>query len=221
MPRKFTLALGLLSSLAPFVFRLGAVEEGSGGGEAKPAPEAGGGEAKALSASDFMAKLTAAFRAKESLAKENSELKARVTAAETARDEARAAQTAAETARTSAESARAAAEAGLATAQASLAAVATALGMKPEELSGKSAAEVQQAFSARIEARSGERLAELGFPAAGLPSAAQTGSAASGDELADIQEQLKTERDPVRAGQLAARANQLRDAKWGVAPGKN
>lgn len=228
---KYLRALSLLAFLSPILYRC-AVEPGTAGAEAKPgdapaapapaAPAAAGAEAKpkALSAGDFMTKLTAAFTAKETLAKENSELKSKLTQAEKERDDAKTAQAAAESAKTAAESAKTAAETSLANANTALAAVATAVGVKVEEIAGKPAGDVQKVFTARIDARAGERLAELGFPTSGLPASAETAAAGnSGDDLADIQAQLKTERDPVKAGQLAAKANALRDKQWQAAAG--
>jgi hypothetical protein len=219
---KYRRALHLLAFLSPFLFRFGVVEDSAAGtaetkpgADAAPAPAADAKPKASLTASDFMAKLTAAFSAKETLAKENTELKTKLAAVEKARDEAKAAQAAAETAKAAAESAKAAADTSLANANTALANVATAVGVKPEEIAGKSAEDVQKVFNARIEARSGERLAELGFPVGGLPPSAESGSkGGSGDELADIQAELATTKDPKRAGELAARANKLRDAKW-------
>ncbi len=192
--------------------------------------------AKPLSPVDFMAKMTAAFTAKAELAAENTRLRSgnvgdvslvavlgalKIDAAALAGQSAEqiaaailAPVAAAESAKTAAESAKATAEASLADARAALSAVATAVGLKPAELAGKPAAEIQTAFNARIEARSGERLAEVGFPVGGLPPSAAAGSASgSGDELADVQEQLRTTKDPVQAGILAAKANALRDRR--------
>lgn len=223
---KYRRALDLLSFLMPFIVRY-AVEPGTAGGDTKPASDATPAPApaaaapaaeakpKALSASDFMTKLTAAFSAKETLAKENAEQKKRIDALEKERDAATTAKTEAEAAKTSAESAKATAETNLANATTALAHVAAAVGVKVDEIAGKPADQVKQIFNARIETRSSERLAELGFPVSGLPASAETGSTSStGDELADVQAQLAAEKDPKKAGVLAAKANKLRDAQW-------
>lgn len=214
---KYRRALRLISILLPLFVRLGAVEDGTAGAGG-PAADAPAADAKKpLSASDFMAKLTAAFTAKETLARENAEQKKRIEALEKERDAAKAAQATAESAKTAAESAKATAETNLANANTALANVATAVGVKVEDIAGKPADDVKKVFNARIEARSGERLAELGFPVGGLPASAETGSnGGSGDELADTQAELATTKDPKRAGQLAAKANKLRDQKWGA-----
>lgn len=226
---KYYRALSLISMLCPFIFRLGAVESGTAGAttpETKPgdgaAAPAADAKPKALSVSDFMTKLTAAFTAKETLAKENAEQKKKIEALEKDRDDANTAKAAAESAKTSAEAAKTTAETNLTSANAALGIFATALGFKAEEMAGKSADDVKKALNARVETRSGERLAELGFPVSGLPASAETASAAgTGDALADIQAQLGTEKDPKKAGELAAKANALRDKQWGAAAGKN
>lgn len=223
---KYSRALALISFLCPFIVR-SAVEPGTAGGESKPpgeaapAPAAAAAQPKALSASDFMAKLTAAFTTKEALAKENAEQAKRIESLQTELGTAQAAKAEAETAKTAAESAKSVAENLLDVARAALASFATAVGVKPDDIAGKPADEVQRIFNARIEARSGERLAELGFPVSGLPVSAETASkSGSGDDYADLQAQLATEKDPAKAGELAARANKLRDQKWNAA-GRN
>ncbi|HSV73472.1 MAG TPA: hypothetical protein VLH79_06910 [Chthonomonadales bacterium] len=102
---------------------------------------------------------------------------------------------------------------------AQLAVFGTALGIKTAELAGKSEADVRTAVEKRLGALAGEKIAELGFPENKLPASTQAGSSSTGDEYADLQAQLATERDPVKAGQIAARANKLRDQQW--ASGRN
>ncbi len=129
-----------------------------------------------LTATDFMGKLTAAFSAKESLVRDNAALTTKVTGLET--DLA-----AAKTAATEANAAKTAAEGQVAELTTKVTALSTqltdfcaTLGFKPEELAGKDAAALKTAFNSRIEVRASDKLAELGFPAAGLPPAAQSSS---------------------------------------------
>jgi hypothetical protein len=98
----------------------------------------------------------------------------------------------------------------------------SALGMKADDVSGKSETEVRTAVEKRLGALAGEKIAELGFPENKLPASSSSGNGnASGDTLEDLQSQLATEKDPKKAGELAAKANALRDQKWGIKPGNN
>lgn len=96
-----------------------------------------------------------------------------------------------------------------------LTAFTSVLGLKADTLAGKSETDIRAAVDTRLGALAGEKIAELGFPESRLPASTQQGGSGAGDTLADIQAQLATERDPVKAGQLAAKANALRDKAWG------
>jgi hypothetical protein len=97
--------------------------------------------------------------------------------------------------------------------------LAAELGLAESALSASPEA-ARAVVTSAIENRVMCRVAALGFPSGDLPSSFSAGDQ-SGEELEDIQTQLRTERDPARAGILAARANKLRDAKWRQAVGSN
>jgi hypothetical protein len=109
----------------------------------------------------------------------------------------------------------------LATANAQLAVFGSALGLKAAETAGKSETDIRAAVDKRLALLAGEKIAELGFPENKLPASSQSSTAGTGDQLADLQAQLASEKDPKKAGELAAKANALRDAQWSKSAGKN
>lgn len=110
----------------------------------------------------------------------------------------------------------AAAQATIASLNSQLATFSAFFGLAAADLAGKKPAEVNALIQQKISAEAIERLAGAGAPAAGLPAPSSSPSA-SGDALEDIQAQMKTEKDPEKLGQLAKRANALRDKAWGGA----
>lgn len=91
-------------------------------------------------------------------------------------------------------------------------------GFSATDLAGKSGADVTALIDRRISEQAAEQVAALGVPPGKLPG--KTGSdTGSGESLEELQAAMATERDPVKLGQLAAKANALRDKAWGI--GKN
>jgi len=129
-----------------------------------------------LTATDFMGKLTAAFSAKETLVRDNAALTTKVTGLETDLAAAKTAVTEATAAKTAAEGQVAELTTKVTALSTQLTDFCATLGFKPEELAGKDAAALKTAFNSRIEIRASDKLAELGFPSAGLPPAAQSSS---------------------------------------------
>ena len=118
--------------------------------------------------------------------------------------------------------AQAAHAAALATAQAATAAataqrdaIAGYFGLAATDLAGLDAAAVGALLTKRVSADAAEKLAELGFPAAQIP-AATTAAGSAADNLSDLHAQMREEKDPKKLGELAARANALRDKLWGT-----
>ncbi len=135
-----------------------------------------------LTATDFMGKLTAAFTAKATLVAEVADLKAQLAVATELTTATAAAAAAAEARATAAETAKTASDSQLSTLSSQLSELAATLGLKPSELAGKSPAEIKAAQAARVELHASERLAQLGFPAAGLPPAAASSATGTADE---------------------------------------
>jgi len=140
-------------------------------------------DAVKLSPAQFLAKLSAAFTDKQALAAEVAaekakvaDLTAKLATATAEKDTAAAAHAAAVTAKTEVET-------KVTALTATLASFATAIGLKPEELAGKSAAEMQAAFNSRVVAHTTDKLAELGFPLSGLPSIAAPDANAGSDKV--------------------------------------
>lgn len=103
---------------------------------------------------------------------------------------------------------------------AQLSAFASFFGITAAELAGKPAADVTALIQQKISDQALEQVAAIGVPAASLPK--QTNAENGGaDTLEEIQAALATEKNPEKAGLLAAKANALRDKAWGVTPGKN
>ena len=99
---------------------------------------------------------------------------------------------------------------------ASLTAFAAAVGLKLDDLSAATpeaaATAIQNAVAQHISAGVAQKQAELGVPSAQLPAQSATGAT---ETLEEVQSALLAETDPVKRGQLAARANKLRDALQG------
>ncbi|HVT74577.1 MAG TPA: hypothetical protein VHD61_15695 [Lacunisphaera sp.] len=100
---------------------------------------------------------------------------------------------------------------------------------KPAELKDKDgnlltgdalAAELQKQFKAATSKATVAQIRELGFNAGDLPAKTENPGGESAT-LAELQTQMAAEKDPTKLGQLAARANALRNKAWGVEPGKN
>lgn len=70
----------------------------------------------------------------------------------------------------------------------------------------------QAAMNEVIAQRTLAQVRELGFNADTLPGSSPS---AGGESLADLQAQMAETKDPVRLGELASRANALRDQQWG------
>lgn len=104
-------------------------------------------------------------------------------------------------------------DAQLSTLNSQLSGIAAHFGLKPAELAGKAAAEITALIDARINAAALDQVASMGLPTAALPAATTSTSAQT---LDDVQAELAACTDPVRAGQLAAQANDLRDRAWGL-----
>lgn len=174
---------------------------------AHPDASADEDDTRPLSVENFMARLTAAFSAKETLARDNARL-----TAENARLTSELA--AAQSGRSTAEQQLQATQTQLTSAQAvqtEMTAAFAAVGLAFE--AGKTdAAAFREKFSAHVNTRAQEKLAELGFPAQGLPQT--TPSAESFETLEEIQAQMEQERDPVKLGKLAKKANELRAKIW-------
>jgi hypothetical protein len=93
-------------------------------------------------------------------------------------------------------------------------------GLKPAELTGKDSAALTALLAEKVSAQAAEQLAGAGVPQAQLPKVTQTEAAA--DTYDGIVAQMAAEKDPVKLGQLAAKANALRNAQWSaLAGGKN
>lgn len=175
-------------------------------------------DTKPLSAEGFMARLTAAFSAKETLARENAALKERLTKAESDLAAANTAKGEAETKLATVTGQLTSAQAETASATAGRDAVLSCLGLKPEAVSGVTVEEAQTKVRAAVDGRvsklAGEKLAELGFPAGGIPPEVGGGnSAGGGDALADLERQMAAEKNPKKLGELTARYLALRDKK--------
>lgn len=157
-----------------------------------------------LTAQSFVEKLTAAFTEKATLAAENKKLTARVAeleAAAAAKPAPAAGAGADATALSAAVEARVAAEGKLAVANTFIVAMATLLGVKADDLTAKGDAGLKAAFTARVDVRAGEKLAELGFPASGIPSNSKD---AAGGTTSDILAQYAKITDASEAARFYA-----------------
>ncbi len=150
----------------------------------------------------LLATIGAGFRSRAGLSTELTTARASIVALTRERDEARAALAPEQTAR-----------AGL-TAQ--LAAVCAFFGVKPESLAGQTADQLRATFETAIQTAANAQLASMGVSAVTLPAP----TAAGGESLEDVQAALAKEKDPVKAGLLAAKANKLLAAAQSSA-GKN
>jgi hypothetical protein len=100
-----------------------------------------------------------------------------------------------------------------------LAVLAAELGCGVDDLRKEHGEATRQRIEARVAELAMTGVAGLGIAASALPPCVGD-SMAGGDELEEIQQQLGSERDPVKAGQLAAKANALRDRKWSNLPAR-
>lgn len=92
----------------------------------------------------------------------------------------------------------------------------TAAGVTPKPAKdgeALTAANVQAAVEARASQKGAAIAAATGHEAI-AQAPAGSGANAESTNLEEIQAQIATTRDPVKAGQLAARANALRDKRW-------
>lgn len=150
-----------------------------------------------LTAATFVEKLTAAIEENKRLAARVAELEAAAKAtpapAAGAAGESEAVKTA--------NAARDEAQGKLTTANALLVAVASLFGVKVEDLTAKGDAGLKAAFSARVDVRAGEKLAELGFPSSGIPSNTKE---QAGSTLTDLLAQYGKIADSAEAGRFYA-----------------
>lgn len=106
----------------------------------------------------------------------------------------------------------------VATLTAQVNAFAAFFGITAAELAGKPAADVTALIQQKISDQALEQVAAIGVPVNQLPK--QTNAENGGaDTLEEIQAALKTEKDPLKAGQLAAKAKKLRENA--SSPGRN
>lgn len=110
------------------------------------------------------------------------------------------------------------AQADLVAARASLKSTETALaglcdffGLKPEEIAGKSADDMDALLKAKISAAATAQIAAIGINPSTLP--APTAAGAKPQTLAELQDAMANTKDPAELGRLAAAANKLRDAE--------
>jgi hypothetical protein len=111
---------------------------------------------------------------------------------------------------TQAQSDLTATRASLKSTETALASIAGFLGLKPAEVLGKTDTEIDTLCAAKLTAAATAQLAGRGFSPSTLPAAS---GGNGGDTLADLQAAMAETKDPVRLGQLAAKANALRDGK--------
>lgn len=134
------------------------------------------------------------FKAKTNLASDLATARASIASLTTARDTAISER---DTARTEATRLRS-----------TLEAFATYFAIPAADLGAKSSADILAGVAAKISSGVTEKLTELGVSAEKLPAATTHDPV---ETLADIQTQMATEKDPKKLGQLAAKANKLRD----------
>lgn len=168
---------------------------------------------KPLSVSEFLARLTAAFADKAELTRQIGVKDTRIAELEAQLSAAKVSSTSDTAALAGANAARGELDAKLTAALAVIGVVATALGLKAEDLAGKDVAAVQGIFNSKVTAAAGDKLAELGFPASGLPATAAEIDANTGDTLEDLRTQMSQTDDPAKAGELAAKARAAREKK--------
>jgi hypothetical protein len=87
-------------------------------------------------------------------------------------------------------------------------------GITVSDLAAKDTAGIAELLKTRISAEATEQIAALGQPMAALPK--QTGGNGGGalETLEDLHAQMREEKDLKKLGQLAAKANALRDKLW-------
>lgn len=171
------------------------------------------------------ADLAAAQKQAATLATENAQLKQDVATAKASAEQASAdlasAQTAHTTALDEAKAATKTAQDQLATANAALAAFCAAVGLKHADLAAMTPADaekaLQEAHAKHVSSGVAQRLGELGVPENKLP---KSSSQTPAESLEEVQSALAAETDPLKRGQLALRANQLRDALWAAQSGQ-
>jgi hypothetical protein len=103
---------------------------------------------------------------------------------------------------------------------AQLGAVLSALGMKPEALTGQDAAAVRTTVTNHISAAASEQVAALGFNVAELPGQAPGNGGGAAETLEELNTQMAECKDGKKLGELAARAVALRNKCW-AATGQN
>lgn len=108
------------------------------------------------------------------------------------------------------------ARASVATLTEQVTAFAAFFGLTPTELAGKKSADVTALITQKISDHAVDLVAGTGVPLGKVPAASEAGD--TGSTLAEIQAELATCKDPVRAGVLAAQAKALREKQSG---GKN
>lgn len=87
-------------------------------------------------------------------------------------------------------------------------------GLTVADLVGKDAATVTGLLATKISAEATEQIASLGVPVGQLPQQTAGNGGGAAETLEELQAQMKDEKDPKKLGQLAARANALREKLW-------